>query len=66
MSYYLTVMYLFVFVVVVKPWPLVDVNYFMQAQSVGLTVFALLGGGIMLVLRRYKPIVVVGLVIRTL
>jgi hypothetical protein len=66
MSYYLTIMYLFVFVVVVKPWSLVNVNYFMQAQSVGLTVFALLGGVLMLTLRRYKVVAVVGLMIRTL
>ncbi|KAG6334320.1 hypothetical protein ID866_4765 [Astraeus odoratus] len=38
MSYFLTFTYLYSFVLVVKPWSLVDATYFMQIQTVGLTI----------------------------
>lgn len=45
---------------------IVEVNYFMQAQTVALTLFGIIAGLGMLYLRRYKIMLVIGLVIRTL
>lgn len=59
-------MYLFSFVLVVKPWSQLDAQYFMSTQTVALTVFGIMAGAIMLYVRRYKPFLVVGLVIRLL
>ncbi|EMD31052.1 hypothetical protein CERSUDRAFT_163556 [Gelatoporia subvermispora B] len=65
-SFYLTYTYLFSFVLVVKPWSLVDANYFSSTQTVALTVFGILAGGLMRYLRRYKYLLVGGLCIRLL
>ncbi|KAI0781782.1 drug:h+ antiporter [Abortiporus biennis] len=63
-SFYLTNTYLFSFVYVVKPWSLVDMNYFSQTQTVALTVFGILSGLGMRFLHRYKYLLVGGLCIR--
>ncbi|OCH87436.1 drug:h+ antiporter [Obba rivulosa] len=65
-SFYLTYTYLFSFVLVVKPWSLVNANYFASTQTVALTVFGILAGGLMRYLRRYKYLLVIGLCIRLL
>jgi MFS family permease len=64
MSFYLTYTYLYSFVLVVKPWSLVNATYFIQTQSVALTFFAILAGLSMRFLHRYKYVLVTGLVIR--
>ncbi|KAG1723279.1 major facilitator superfamily domain-containing protein [Suillus lakei] len=64
MSFYLTYTYLYSFVLVVKPWSLVNATYFIQTQSVALTFFAILAGVSMRFLHRYKYVLVIGLVIR--
>ncbi|KAG2072951.1 MFS general substrate transporter [Suillus decipiens] len=64
MSFYLTFTYLYSFVLVVKPWSLVNATYFIQAQSVALTFFGILAGLSMRFLHRYKYVLVIGLVIR--
>ncbi|KAK0230661.1 drug:h+ antiporter [Armillaria fumosa] len=81
-SFYLTYVYLYSFVIVVKPWPvyvssecanltnfcrsLINATYFIQTQSVGLTFFGILCGLAMRFLHRYKLLLVVGLAIRLL
>lgn len=65
-SFYLTFTYLYSFVLVVKPWSLLNTTYFMQTQTVALTVFGFAGGVLMLYFRRYKPILSAGLCIRML
>jgi MFS family permease len=64
MSYFLTYTYLYSFVLVVKPWSLVNATYFIQVQSVALTFFGILAGLSMRFLHRYKYVLVIGLVIR--
>ncbi|KAG2338806.1 drug:h+ antiporter [Suillus weaverae] len=64
MSFYLTFTYLYSFVLVVKPWSLVNATYFIQTQSVALTFFGILAGLSMRFLHRYKYVLVIGLVIR--
>ncbi|KAK0491142.1 drug:h+ antiporter [Armillaria novae-zelandiae] len=65
-SFYLTYVYLYSFVIVVKPWSLINATYFIQTQSVGLTFFGILCGLGMRFLHRYKLLLVVGLAIRLL
>ena len=43
-SFYLSFTYLYSFVVIVKPWPLIHATYFAQTQTVALTVFAIVAG----------------------
>ncbi|KAG2353161.1 major facilitator superfamily domain-containing protein [Suillus spraguei] len=64
MSFFLTFTYLYSFVLVVKPWSLVNAMYFVQVQSVALTFFGMLAGLSMRFLHRYKYVLVIGLVIR--
>lgn len=64
MSFYLTFTYLYSFVLVVKPWSLVNATYFIQAQSVALTFFGIIAGVSMRFLHRYKYVLVIGLVVR--
>lgn len=64
MSFYLTFTYLYSFVLVVKPWSLVNATYFIQTQSVALTFFGILAGLSMRFLHRYKYVLVLGLTIR--
>ncbi|KAK7020478.1 major facilitator superfamily domain-containing protein [Favolaschia claudopus] len=66
MAFYLTFTYLFSFVVVVKGWKLINTTYFMQIQSMSMTVFAFLAGVYMHRFRRYKMLLVGGLVVRLL
>jgi len=63
-SFYLTFTYLYSFVLVVKPWSLVNATYFIQTQSVALTFFGIIAGVSMRFLHRYKYVLVVGLTIR--
>ncbi|KAH7915641.1 hypothetical protein BJ138DRAFT_1132530 [Hygrophoropsis aurantiaca] len=63
-SFYLTFTYLYSFIVVVKPWSLLDATYFMQTQSVSLTFFGILAGVFMRFLRGYKHLLLIGLTIR--
>ncbi|KAF8880998.1 drug:h+ antiporter [Infundibulicybe gibba] len=65
-SFYLTFTYLFSFVIVVKPWSLVNATYFIQTQTVALTVFAIIAGFGMRFLHRYKYLLIAGLAIRLL
>lgn len=66
LSFFLTFMYLPSFVLVTKSWSMTNVFYFGQAQTVGLTVFGIVGGVIMRFTQRYKPLLVIGLCIRLL
>ncbi|RXW16248.1 hypothetical protein EST38_g9606 [Candolleomyces aberdarensis] len=65
-SFYLSFTYLYSFVVIVKPWPLLHSNYFIQSQTVTLTVFAIVAGIILRFFRRYKYVLIAGLSIRLL
>ncbi|KAG8826628.1 hypothetical protein FRC19_008457 [Serendipita sp. 401] len=67
-SFYLTALYLTSFLYVVKTpeWTLAEQNYFASTQSVGLTVFAIVGGVIMRWRRRLKVLLIGGLIIRCL
>ena len=53
-SFYLTNTYLYSFVLVVKPWSLIDLTYFTSTQTVALTVFGILAGVLMRFQHRYK------------
>ncbi|KAF9443003.1 drug:h+ antiporter [Macrolepiota fuliginosa MF-IS2] len=64
--FYISYTYLFSFVIVVKPWPLLNATYFAQTQTVALTVFGILAGLSMHFLHRYKYILIVGLAIHLL
>ena len=66
MSFYLTNTYLYSFIIVVKPWSLVDATYFTETQTVALTFFGIMGGLIMRFTGRYKWMLVAGLCIRLL
>ncbi|PVF93335.1 MFS general substrate transporter [Serendipita vermifera] len=67
-SFYLTFIYLTSFIYVVKTpeWSQSDQNYFSSIQNVGLTFFGIVGALYMFVTRRYKGIMLVGLVIRVI
>ena len=65
-SFYLTNTYLYSFIIVVKPWSLVDATYFSETQTVALTAFGILAGLIMRLTGRYKWLLVAGLSIRLL
>ncbi|KAG8830512.1 hypothetical protein FRC17_004763 [Serendipita sp. 399] len=67
-SFYLTALYLTSFLYVVKTpeWTLEEQNYFTMTQSVGLTIFAIVGGVIMRWTRRFKLMLLIGLAIRCL
>lgn len=65
-SFYLSYTYLYSFVFVVKPWPLINATYFSVSQTVTLTVFGILGGVILRFTHRYKPVLIAGLAIRLL
>jgi hypothetical protein len=45
---------------------LVDMNYFIQTQSVALTLFGIMAGVILRITGRYKRLLVAGLAIRLL
>ncbi|KAF8887863.1 drug:h+ antiporter [Gymnopilus junonius] len=66
LSFYLSFSYLYSFVIVVKPWPLLHMTYFVQTQTVALTVFGIGAGIAMRFVHRSKPLLVVGLAIRLL
>ncbi|KAJ6502389.1 drug:h+ antiporter [Mycena sanguinolenta] len=66
MAFYLTYTYLLSFVIVVKGWKLINTTYFMQIQSLTMTVVGVLTGIYMQRYRRYKMLLVYGLVIRLL
>ncbi|KAH0589823.1 hypothetical protein H2248_000018 [Termitomyces sp. 'cryptogamus'] len=65
-SFYLSFTYLYSYILIVKPWSLVNTTYFTQTQTVALTVFGIVAGISMRFMRRYKWILVVGLGIRIL
>lgn len=65
-SYFLTYVYLFSFVLVVKPWSTLEATYFVQVQTIALTTSGFAAGAIMWYARRYKLILVGGLCIRLL
>ncbi|KAJ7174007.1 major facilitator superfamily domain-containing protein [Mycena crocata] len=64
MAFYLTYAYLFSFVVVVKDWKLVNTTYFMQIQTIVMTICGIITGMYMHKYQRYKTLLVGGLVIR--
>ncbi|KAF9522452.1 major facilitator superfamily domain-containing protein [Crepidotus variabilis] len=43
-SFYISFTFLYSFVLVVKPWPLLHASYFASTQTIALSVFAILGG----------------------
>ncbi|TFK23755.1 ferrichrome-type siderophore transporter [Coprinopsis marcescibilis] len=63
-SFYISYSYLYSFVIVVKPWPLLHSTYFMQTQTVALTVFGITGGVLLRYFGRYKWVLTAGLAIR--
>ncbi|EIW85960.1 MFS general substrate transporter [Coniophora puteana RWD-64-598 SS2] len=63
-SYFLTYVYLYSFVLVVKPWSLINATYFMQTQNVALTLFGIIAGLTMRFMHRYKYVLLFGLCIR--
>ncbi|KAI0337328.1 drug:h+ antiporter [Trametopsis cervina] len=65
-SFYLTNTYLYSFVLVVKPWSLINLTYFTSTQTIALTVFGIMAGVIMRFHQRYKWLLVTGLAIRLL
>ncbi|KDR72260.1 hypothetical protein GALMADRAFT_253088 [Galerina marginata CBS 339.88] len=65
-SFYISFTYLYSFVLVVKPWPLIDATYFAQTQTVALTVFGIAAGVGMRFIHRSKPVLIVGVAIRLL
>ncbi|KAH8079829.1 drug:h+ antiporter [Cristinia sonorae] len=62
----LTSTYLLSYVLVVKPWGMVNSQYFVHAQSLAMVVFGLVAGVYMRIAHRYKAILIVGLFIRLL
>ncbi|KAG6885294.1 hypothetical protein C0993_003578 [Termitomyces sp. T159_Od127] len=65
-SFYLSFTYLYSYILIVKPWSLVNTTYFTQTQTVALTVFGIVAGLSMRFMRRTKWLLVVGLGIRIL
>ncbi|KAF9014214.1 drug:h+ antiporter [Cyathus striatus] len=65
-SFYISYTYLYSFVIIVKPWPLLHATYFAQTQTVALTVFGITAGFLMRFTNRYKLILIIGLCIRLL
>merc|ERR1712225_10971 len=63
-SFYLQYTYQYSFIYVVKPWSLVDQNYFAQTQTIALTLFGIIAGAIVFKLRRYKWLLFGGLLVR--
>ncbi|KAI0731070.1 drug:h+ antiporter [Earliella scabrosa] len=52
--------YLYSFVLVVKPWPLVHTTYFSQTVTVTMSVFAIVAGVVMRIHHHYKWMLVLG------
>ncbi|KAK1232837.1 hypothetical protein PQX77_004003 [Marasmius sp. AFHP31] len=65
-SFYLTFLYLYSFILVVQPWSPTNATYFVSTQSVALTIFGIMGGVILRFTHRYKWTLVAGLCIRLL
>ena len=65
-SFYLTITYLYSFILITRPWSLLNVTYFYQTQYVALSVFGVIAGVSMRFLRRYKWVLIAGLCIRLL
>ncbi|KAF7323193.1 hypothetical protein HMN09_00099800 [Mycena chlorophos] len=66
MAFYLTFIYLFSFVIVVKDWKIVNATYFTQIQTLAMTCCGFFTGIYMHRFRRYKALLVVGLIVRLL
>ncbi|KAL5504446.1 hypothetical protein ACEPAH_8522 [Sanghuangporus vaninii] len=66
LSYFLTFVYLYSFVLVVKPWTQLEATYFLQVQTIALTICGFCAGVIMFRVRRCKLILISGLCIRLL
>ncbi|KAF7304956.1 Glycoside hydrolase family 16 protein [Mycena kentingensis (nom. inval.)] len=64
MAFYLTFTYLYSFIIVVKDWKLVHATYFTQIQSWTMTACGFFTGMYMHRYRRYKSLLVAGLVVR--
>ncbi|EIW80434.1 drug:h+ antiporter [Coniophora puteana RWD-64-598 SS2] len=60
----LTSTYLYSFILIAKPWSLIDATYFMKTRLLSLSVFLVLAGLFMRVVRRYKLMMIAGVVIR--
>ncbi|KAG8861478.1 hypothetical protein FRB96_002927 [Tulasnella sp. 330] len=65
-SFYISYLYLYSFIVVTKPWSLTNIGYFSLTQSIALTFFGICCGAAMAYIRRWKIILIVGLCIRLL
>ncbi|KAJ7097775.1 drug:h+ antiporter [Mycena belliarum] len=64
MAFYLTFTYLYSFIIVVKDWTLINSVYFMQTQMVTMTLCGIFTGMYMHKFKRYKMLLVSGLIIR--
>ncbi|KAI0329355.1 drug:h+ antiporter [Cubamyces sp. BRFM 1775] len=65
-SFYMSFTYLYSFVLVTKDWTLINATYFIQTQTVALTVFGIMSGFLLHYFRHYKWVLTVGLAIRLL
>ncbi|KAH9896440.1 drug:h+ antiporter [Cubamyces lactineus] len=65
-SFYMSFTYLYSFVLVTKDWSLINATYFIQTQTVALTVFGIMSGFLLHYFRHYKWVLTVGLAIRLL
>lgn len=65
-SYFVTYVYLHSFILVVKPWTKLQASYFLQVQTIALTVCGFFAGVVMWRVRRCKSILISGLFIRLL
>lgn len=65
-SFYLQFTYQYSFISVAKDWTQEGQNYFGQTQTISLTFFAIIAGAIVLFTRRYKWLLLFGLLVRLL
>jgi len=63
-SFYLQFTYQYSFISVAKDWTQSGQNYFGQTQTISLTLFAIIAGAIVLYTRRYKWLLLFGLLVR--
>lgn len=63
-SFYLQFTYQYSFIAIAKDWSVVDQTYFSQTQTISLTLFAILAGLFIVYFRRYKWLLMGGLLLR--
>lgn len=57
-------MYLYSFILVVKPWTTLQATYFMQIQAITMTICSIFAGVAMIYVRRFKGFLIGGLIVR--